>query len=82
MRRSTYALSLDHAVDEGTSEASHDLLGLLVALGLTVALAVLFVGLSSLVGSSSGNELVGELSLVGSVGDLDSRMGLDRGQDG
>ena len=44
---------------------SQDLLGLLMALGLAVALAVLLVGLGSLVGSSGGDELVAELRLVG-----------------
>ena len=70
MKRSTYALSLDHAVDEGTSEAGHDLLGLLVALRLAIALAVLLVGLRSLVRGGSGDKLVGERSFVGSFIDL------------
>jgi hypothetical protein len=49
---------------EATGANLQKLLSLLVALRLAVALAVLLVGLGSLVGSSSGNELVRELSLV------------------
>ena len=46
--RATYALGLNHAVDEGTGEASHDLLRLRVGVGLAVLLAVLLVRLGGL----------------------------------
>ena len=47
-----------------------ELLSLSVVVGLAVGGDVLLVGLSGLVGSSSGDELVRELGLVGGVGDL------------
>ena len=46
--RVTYALGLNHAVDEGTGEASHDLLRLRVRRGLAVLSAVLLIRLRSL----------------------------------
>ena len=45
-----------------------------MALGLALALAVLLIGLSGLIGSGSGDQLMRELSLVWSVDDLWSSM--------
>lgn len=56
-RQSTYALGLDHAVDEGTSEAGHELLGLIVARRLALALAVLLVSLSGLYSEDDQHDL-------------------------
>ena len=47
-----------------------ELLSLSVVVGLAVGGDVLLVGLSGLVGSSGGDELVRELGLVRRVGDL------------
>ena len=44
----TYALGLNDAVDEGTRNTGHELLGLSVRRGLAVLGAVLLVGLRSL----------------------------------
>lgn len=60
-------LGLDLAVDEGTREASQELLRLSVARGLAILGAVPLVSLGSLVGRSASNQLVRELSLVGAV---------------
>ena len=46
----TYALGLNDAVNEGTSETSEELLRLRVAVGGTVLSNVLLVGLGSLEG--------------------------------
>ena len=46
--RATYALSLNHAVDEGTGEGSDELLSGGMGVGLAVGSAVLLVGLGSL----------------------------------
>ena len=43
-----------------------------MAVGLAIGLDVLLIGLSGLIRGSSGNELMGELSLVGGVGSLDT----------
>lgn len=51
-RKNTYTLGLDHTVNEGASKAGHDLLGLLVALGLALPLAVLLVSLGGLYAGS------------------------------
>ena len=47
----TYALGLDETVNETTGEGGHDLLGLLVALGLALTLTVFLVRLGRLQGS-------------------------------
>lgn len=59
-----------YRVNHKMQMSSQKLLSLLVTLRLAVLLAMLLVGLSGLVGSGSSNQLVGELSLVGSVDNL------------
>ena len=73
------AMSKAHGVTDAKGD-SQDLLSLLVALGLAVALAVLLVGLSSLVGGSRSDELVRERLLVGGVLDLYYASAVSSGQ--
>ena len=57
----TYALGLNDAVNEGTSETSEELLRLRVAFGLAVRLAVLLVRLRGLcVLARMPNAIVGD----------------------
>jgi len=63
-------LGLDHAVNESAAESSDQLLSLSVRVGGTVRSDMVLVGLGRLVGGSSSEELVGQLSLVGRAGDL------------
>jgi len=51
-------------VKEGTSEASNELFGLLMANGLAVRNLMLLICLGSLIGRSTSNELVGDVRLV------------------
>ena len=64
----------DHRSIGALTGYSQELLGLLVGRGLAVLLAVLLVGLGSLVGRSGGDELVRERRLVGRVGNLQTKV--------
>jgi len=63
-----FALNL--AINEGTTEGSEKFFGLGMRSGLSVFLAMPFVGFRSLIGSRTSEQLMGELGLVRGFGNL------------
>lgn len=58
------SLGLDETIEGGTSETGENLLGEGMAIGLAILGQVIFVGLHSLKGSSTTEQLMGQCGLV------------------